>query len=128
MAKVIDLCAELEAAKFAETTAKARRIKAEEALAEAMADKAKESGSTTVKLDGWKVGIKTGWNYKADLEAMAGDKAIPFLELPIKVKREFDATKYEALRKSGSPLANLIARHVTATPAKVAVSVERIES
>jgi hypothetical protein len=126
MAEVTLLCAELEAAKQRETEAKAERIAAEEALAAALADHAKESGSTTVKLDGWKVSIKTGMNYKADLEALAGDKSIPFLDLPIKVKREFDSTKYEAMRKAGSPLAVIIARHVTATPAKVAVSVERI--
>lgn len=122
MAEVRDdleaLAIELCNAKDVENQAKIARVKAEEALAEAIGGK--DIGSTSVKCGRISVSVKRGYNYKVeDMKAFS-------IEFPMLVKQEFklNASAYEAERREDSNIYAEAAKYVTATPAKVSVTLK----
>jgi len=118
------LACQLYHAKQAESNAKKVRIAAEIAIA-ALVPIEGDSGSRTVDAgDGIKVTVKQGTNYKVDIAA------IRMLDLPegvspvkfIPSDYAFDRVAYENIRENHPDVLTKLAGCVTATPAKVAVT------
>ncbi len=124
-AKLRQLACFLATAKHEEDEAKKSRIKIEEEIA-AIID-GPDRGQKTVDLgDGIKVTVDRGFNYKADLAAIEVVMQNPTMPAPVKTKttRELDITGYEWYRTNHPALFTEIAKHVTVTPKKTAVSVK----
>lgn len=112
------LAIELANAKEVEAQAKAARIKAEEALADAIGGK--EIGSTSVKCGRISASVKRGYNYKVeDIKAFS-------IEFPMFVKSELklNTSAYESERREDSVLFKEAAKYVSATPSKPSVSLK----
>jgi hypothetical protein len=120
-----ELAINLFQAKRVEEQAKKARIEVEEAVAAKV--EGPETGSRTVEAgDGLKVTVTRGINYKADVDALRGlslsDELIPLELIPLHF--EFDEKRYEALRVDHPKEFALAAKHVTAKPKKVSVSLK----
>lgn len=134
-AKLRQLACFLKTAKNEEEVARLARIKVEEKIAEIVGGP--EKGQITVDLGrGLKVTVERGFNYRADLQGIDGiwkegyrdcnDACSIETPPPIKTKtaRELDVTGYEWYRVNLPNLFDEIAKHVTVTPKKTAVSVK----
>lgn len=105
-------------AKDVENQAKAARIEAEEALANAIGGK--DNGSTSVKCGRISVTVKRGYNYKVeDIKNFS----IEFPQL-VKQKFELNSSAYEQERLEDSDVFKAAAMYVTATPAKTSVTLK----
>lgn len=119
--KLIILAQELYEAKRNEDRAKATRIELEEQLAELI--ESPEEGSKTVKVGGdygFKVTVRRGYSYKADVEAMEAELG---KLAPLKTKVELDEKAYKALAEDNPILHRRAQAYVVATPRKVGVTV-----
>lgn len=124
-AKLRQLACFLKTAKNEEEVAKNKRIEVEESIA-ALVD-GPDRGQKTVDLgDGLRVTVERGFNYKADLNAVARVFEDSGMPAPIKIKttRELDVIGYEWYRFSEPGYFTEIAKHVTVTPKKTAVTVK----
>jgi hypothetical protein len=115
-------------AKRAEDAAKKQRIAAEEAIAVLV--ETGDNGSKTVDAgEGLKVVVKRALRYKADLDAIRA-LSIPDILMPVDMTPPvpagyaFNEKKYEELREQHMDTFNAIAKFVTATPAKVSVTLK----
>lgn len=123
--KALDfLFAKLQEAKQLENACKDDRIAIEEDIVALVAD-APDVGSCTLKCSLGRVAIKFGLSYKADVAAI---REIDLEgRLPLKLtpaKYEFDASAYEALRKSDPMAFATVAKHVTIKSAKPGVTLK----
>ena len=122
------LADDLYTAKKAEDAAKAQRISVEEAIA-ALVETGDNGSKTVAASDHFKVTVKRALRYAADMDAIMQMK-LPEGVAPLKVippqpeMLEFDSKAYEGLREKDPATFNQIAAHVTATPAKVSVSLK----
>ena len=112
-------------AKRLEDQAKKRRLEAEERVLALVPPK--EEGSQTIQVGDFHLTVTGALNYKCgDLQAL--DKACadarfgPNL-VPIKTKVELDATGCKWLRQNEPSLWDVVAKHVTVSPAKAAMKV-----
>lgn len=115
------------AAKRAEDEAREARICAEDRILELRPPR--EEGSETFEAAGFKVTTTGKLTYAcADIIAMASaceGAGMPASWVPIKTKRELDATGAKWLRENEPELwARVVAPHITIKPAKTAVSVK----
>jgi hypothetical protein len=112
------LASELAHARAAESSAKQKRIEAEEAILAQY--KLAETGSKTVKAPGvgLKLTLKTALSYKIDKGAV-----IPDSLLKKTVKIELNSKEYEALRDSDPMEFSRLSKMVTTTPRKPSVVV-----
>lgn len=124
-----ELARDLYHAKQMEGQAKQDRIAIEEQIA-AMVTIPDDKQSVTVDAgDGLKVNVKTGINYKVDIEGMRS-LVLPDGEpdlLPLKfvpATWAFDKAAYEKLVADQPAVASRLAKYVTTTPAKVSVSLK----
>jgi len=119
------LVAELGAAKFNEDFAKDERIAIEEKIAALI--ETKEVGQKTVTLEnGMKVTVKRGLNYKADIAKIyAVFDDTPF-QPPVKLetKHSLDTRGYEWYKGNNQAMFDVLSKHVTVTPKKVAVTLQ----
>ncbi len=66
-------------------------------------------------------------NYKVDVDAIRAIEPPAGLSLPLKLvpaAYKLDETAYEDIRKTNTKFFELLSDHITATPAKVAVSLK----
>jgi len=113
-------------AKQAEANAKKVRIEAEEAIGNLVAISG-DSGSRTVDAgDGLKLTVKRSMNYKADVDAIRelgmAEGVCPVMLVP--ATYAFDKKAYENIRENHPDLASQLAGCITATPAKIAVTLK----
>ena len=119
MMDIESLVSDLYNAKKTEEQAKAARIAAEMAVADALGGP--ENGSATFTTGTLKVVIKRGFNYKiSDMKTFK--EKFPSLVKTV-TKDEFDAKEYEGLRERCDDISD-IAEYVTATPKKVSVELK----
>jgi hypothetical protein len=80
---------------------------------------------TVTLLDGTKLTIEKGFNYKADFDALE-KIGTAFTPAPIKTKttKELDEKGYEWYKANNPEMFALLAQHVTVTPKKVSISVK----
>ena len=117
---------ELIAAKAAEARAAKNRISLEEELISLLG--AREEGAQTHALDGFKVTIEGKLSRKVDWKLFDQIAAkLPEDLVPVKVKRELDATGVKYLQNNEPQIYAKIAKALTVSPAKTAVTVTRIE-
>ena len=124
-AKLRQLACFLKTSKHEEDEARKSRIKIENEIAALLPGP--DKGQHTIDLgDGIRVTVERGFNYKADLAAIEVVMQNPTMPAPVKTKttRELDITGYEWYRMNHPALFAEIAKHVTVTPKKVAVSVK----
>jgi len=127
MAKILnELAKGLYQAKLAEKAAKASRIAIEEEIAgQVIIDG--DKGSKTVDADGGlKLTVTKKVNYKADVAAIR-ELDLPEDVMPVKhvpASWSFDAKAYENIRENHPDAAARLADCVTATPAKVSVTLK----
>ena len=117
MKSLEELATNLYDAKKAEEAAKAQRIEAEEAIAALV--ETPENGSKTVTAGAFKITVKRGLSYKADVQAILG---LGLADPPLKTKIELHEKAYEEIRQTNHDLFSKVSRFVTVTPRKVAVS------
>ncbi|HAI59232.1 MAG TPA: hypothetical protein DCM32_05080 [Xanthomonadaceae bacterium] len=122
------LIRELLDAKAAEEAARERRIAAETALlAELQTDKAE--GSTTYKLDAYKVTVTAGINRRIDRAVLAhirADMSPALFKRAIRWIPEVDVTGLRYLQNNEPDAYRVLANAITATPAKPSVKVELV--
>lgn len=122
-----ELAKQLFQAKRTETAAKEERIAIEEAIAAIVTIDGDRGSRTEDAGDGLKVTVERKWNYKADIAGIRAldlpdDAMIPLKHVP--ASYAFDATAYEKIRQDHPDVASRLAGLVTATPAKVSVSLK----
>ena len=122
------LALRLESAKEIERRAKEERITAEEALSEVI--KAEMDSQTTVKTQIYRIVVKAPLRKKLDVVKYheCVEEHIPIDLRPVIPSVALDKKKYKALEKNHKELFILMASCVESKPAKVAVTVERIEN
>jgi hypothetical protein len=111
------LAAELAAAKAAETAANAARIEIEQRIVALV--EPTDKGTTSVKVPGMTISVVTGYSYKADIPEIK--KIFPEI---IKTKEELDTKNYEICREKDPALFAQVAKFVTITPKKPAVTIK----
>jgi hypothetical protein len=116
-------------AKKAENAAKEARIAIEEQIAEQI--ETAVNGSKTVDAgNGLKITVKRAMRYKADVDAIRSGDVVSEDLMPLKMTPPvpatyvFDPKRYEALVAENPTAAASLAKFVTVTPAKVAVSIK----
>jgi hypothetical protein len=119
-----DLVSGLATAKAAEKLAEAERIRMEELVAEKVGGP--ESGQRTYTLeDGTKVTVTRGFNYKADCQAIQKLFRVKQFDSPApvasKATLKLDEKGYKWYAETHPSIYRAIAKHVTATPKKIAV-------
>lgn len=121
------LAKELFEAKRAEDAAKKLRIECEEAIAKMV--NTKDIGSSTIECgDGFKVTVKRGIIYTANVEAIRTELSALDIPLPLEFVPAvaptyvFDEKAYEALRDSNPDLFGKVAAFVETKPRKVSVT------
>ena len=134
-----DLVQELRLAKVAENVARKRKVALEEEISSLIPSK--ETGQRTIEAksdDGQaiKVTVKRGLNYKADLDKIdayffeeSPSDGHNLLATPTKAKtaRELDVSGYEWYKETHPEIFAEIAKHVTVTPKKTAVTIKVVE-
>jgi hypothetical protein len=121
------LCAAWLDAKKKEEQAREARIAIECCLIEALGFE-KLEGSQTFKPDGFKVELKAGITYKLDAAKWADIS--PRIEdgyRPVKTKLEVDPAGIKFLKANRPEIWQLAAEAITSTPAKVGVTVSKVE-
>lgn len=112
-------------AKRQEDQAKKRRLEAEERVLALCP--AKEEGSQTVEVDGFRLTVTGSLSYKCDdlsaLDKACAEAGIVSNLVPIKTKVELDATGCKWLRANEAGIWSVVAKHVTVSPSKSAVKV-----
>lgn len=111
------LAIDLANAKDVENNAKEARIRAEEALADAIGGK--ESGSTTVHVGRFGITVKRGFNYKIDAPKSFAEEYPDFVRRSERI--EINSRTYEQQREANTELYREMAAHVTVTPKKTSV-------
>ena len=116
-------------AKKAENAAKEARIAIEEQIAEQI--ETAVNGSKTVDAgNGLKITVKRAMRYKADVDAIRSGDVVSEDLMPLKMTPPvpatyvFDPKRYGALVAENPTAAASLAKFVTVTPAKVAVSIK----
>jgi hypothetical protein len=111
------------AAKAAENQASKRRQEVEAQIINLLG--AKEEGSKTHDVEGFKVTITGKLSYKADVPLLTNlcDK-VPTELRPLKVETKLDETGAKCLRANEPEIWALIAPAITITPAKTALSIK----
>ncbi len=85
-------------------------------------------GSKTFNLDGFRVEVKRAMNRKTDDKGIDAIAALKLGELtPLKTKVELDQTGLKYLRNNEPAVYARVAKFIEAKPAKVAVTVSRID-
>ncbi len=116
----------LSSAKEAEARTKAHRIEIEELIANLIPGD--ESGQVTRNLlNGTKIVVKRGFNYRADLAGVNDALARYDLPTPIETKttHSLDVVGYEWFKRNHPDAFRQIAEHVVVTPKKVAVTIKK---
>ena len=116
-----ELAYELEKCKAAEEAARIERIKAENALIEAVG--LKEDGTTTTKTDWYRISTVAKLNRKL----IAEDIPDKLYHAITRVKHELDVTALKKLATSHPEQYREACRFIATTPAKPSVKIERIE-
>ncbi len=119
------LASALRAAKSKENLAKDIRISIEEDIAKCV--ETKEVGQKTVTLEnGTKVTVKRGLNYRADIDGIYSALEDNPFHPPVKMETKYslDVKGYEWYRENNSEIFERIAKHVTVTPKKIAVTLQ----
>jgi hypothetical protein len=118
-----DLARDWLAAKAAETQASALRQSIEAQIINVLG--AKEEGSQTHDVEGFKVTITGKLSYKADVpQLLALCHQLPENLRPIKTEPKLDETGAKYLRANEPATWALIAPAITITPAKTALSIK----
>lgn len=119
-----ELISDLVIAKLNEEEAKENRIAIEEEIAKLVPGP--EIGQKTVNIEGFKVTVKRGFNYKANLEEI--DKLNIWNDNPIpvssKTTRLLDEKGYEWYRNNNKNIFDKISKFVSVTPKKVSITLE----
>lgn len=118
------LAQDLIAAKAAEAAANKARVAIEEQLIEVLG--AKPEGAVTHELsNGLKITITGKMTYKADMAAlMAICGNLPESYRPIKMEPKLDETGAKFLRNNEPEIWAVLAKAITITPAKTAVTIK----
>ena len=116
-----ELAYELEKCKAAEKAARIERIKAENALIEAVG--LKEEGTTTTKTGWYRISTVAKLNRKL----IAEDIPDKLYHAITRVKHELDVTALKKLASSHPEQYREACRFIATTPAKPSVKIERIE-
>ena len=119
-----DLIGTLIGLKDAEEYARRERIATEERIARLIPTKDSGQKTITMAYSGWKITVKRGFNYKADIEEIEKFGNLCELEMPIKVIKTLHIPKYELFRKNYPIFFNRMSQFVTLTPKKIAVSLQ----
>lgn len=124
--ELANLVSDLILAKTVEENAKKSRIEIEEEIAALVPGP--DRGQNTVAVEGFKVTVERGYNYKADLDTIRKDwPSNPSYAPPIKSKttHELDEKGYEWIKNNDLDTFKYLSQHVTVTPKKVAVSIKQ---
>lgn len=114
----------LSSAKKAEEKAKAKRIKAEEALIEALGKR--DEGSKSYTVDDWTVTITAKLNRSIDWDKwdqVSG--TVPKNLHPVKTKRELDVKGVKWLKDHDAKNYKLLVPCLTSKPGKTAVTIKQ---
>ncbi|MFA5767791.1 MAG: hypothetical protein WC919_07785 [Candidatus Paceibacterota bacterium] len=126
------LARKLAIAKTVEEKAKAGRIELEEKIAK-LVDGPERGSRTVTTEDGVKVTVERGFNYKAEIDKIfdlfiQGEpqegKIVGFAPVKVKTTKELDVNGYEYYKDNQPEVFSKIAKFVTATPKKIAVSLK----
>ena len=117
------LAVELERRKAAEDAARAERIKAENAIIEAVG--LKEEGTTTTKTDWYR--ISTVAKLSRAFTDHADTMPLELYNRITKVKQELDPVRLKALATEDPKAYQEAIKHIQTKPTKPAVKIERIE-
>lgn len=121
-----EIAADILAAKAEEARAAKKRIALEEEMIALVGQR--DEGSQTHNLDGFKVVVESKLNRKIDWKVYDSIEAkIPEDLRPVKIKRELDGTGVKYLQNNEPAIYKQLAKALTITPAKTAVTVTRIE-
>lgn len=121
-----ELVKDLLVAKAREDSIRKERIEVEEQIARLVETKPK--GQATIDLpSGFKLTVKRGINYKADVDAIRQLCVSPEFPPPIKSKttHELDEAGYEWYHANRPELFRQLAQHVEMRPKKVAVTIKK---
>lgn len=119
-----ELAFELEQRKAAEEAARAERIKAENAIIEAVG--LKEEGTKTIKTDWYR--ISTIAKLSRAFTDHADTMPLELYNRITKVKQELDPVRLKALATEDPKAYQEVIKHIATKPTKSAVKIERIQT